>query len=105
MNYVSNEKNLNILLIFSLSSNNTMYIFQTLDKVSVEIETCSNVESMAMRENIQTVQPGKYKFINQVIDGMTIQINEVNIMFRDPVFYASVQVILYNIKQFFNHFS
>jgi len=48
---------------------------------------------MAMRENVQTVQPGKYKFINQVIDGMTIQINEVNIMFKDPVFYASVQVI------------
>lgn len=46
-----------------------------------------------MRENIQTVQPGKYKFINQVIDGMTIQINEVNITFRNPAFHASVQVI------------
>lgn len=66
---------------------------QTLDKVSVEIETCDNVEAMAMRENIQTLQPGKYKFINQVIDGMTIQINEVNITFRDPAFYSSVQVI------------
>lgn len=50
---------------------------------------------MAMRENIQTAPPGKYKFINQVIDGMTIQINEVNITFRDPVFFASVQVILF----------
>lgn len=60
----------------------------------MEIETCSNVESMAMRESIQAVQPGKYKFINQVIDGMTIQINEVNITFRDPVFNASVQVLL-----------
>jgi len=47
---------------------------------------------MAMRENVQTVQPGKYKFINQVIDGMTIQINEVNITFKDPAFHASVQV-------------
>lgn len=68
-----------------------------MDKVSVEIETCDNVESMAMRENIQTVQPGKYKFINQVIDGMTIQINEVNITFRDPAFNASVQVIPFNL--------
>lgn len=65
----------------------------TLDKVSVEIETCDNVESMAMRENVQTVQPGKYKFINQVIDGMTIQINEVNITFKDPAFHASVQIL------------
>lgn len=63
--------------------------------MSVEIETCDNVESMAMRENVQTVQPGKYKFINQVIDGMTIQINEVNITFRDPAFRASVQVIIF----------
>lgn len=51
-----------------------------------------------MRENVQTLQPGKYKFINQVIDGMTIQINEVNITFRDPAFYASVQVIYYIIN-------
>lgn len=63
--------------------------------MSVEIETCDNVESMAMRENVQTVQPGKYKFINQVIDGMTIQINEVNITFKDPVFRASVQVTIF----------
>lgn len=61
--------------------------------MSVEIETCDNVESMAMRENVQTLQPGKYKFIHQVIDGMTIQINEVNITFRDPAFHASVQVL------------
>ncbi|XP_025411987.1 UHRF1-binding protein 1-like isoform X4 [Sipha flava] len=66
----------------------------TLDRVSVEIESCDNVESMALRENVQTaVQPGKYKFINQVIDGMTIQINEVNITFRDPAFHASVQIL------------
>lgn len=56
---------------------------------------------MATRENVQTVQPGKYKFINQVIDGMTIQINEVNITFKDPAFNASVQVQLFYIfKQF-----
>lgn len=66
--------------------------------MSVEIETCDNVESMAMRENVQTVQPGKYKFINQVIDGMTIQINEVNITFKDPAFRASVQVQLFYIS-------
>jgi len=59
------------------------------------------VESMAMRENVQTVQPGKYKFINQVIDGMTIQINEVNITFRDPAFHASVQVKLILLIFFF----
>lgn len=57
---------------------------------------------MAMRENVQTaVQPGKYKFINQVIDGMTIQINEVNITFKDPAFHASVQVILLYINNYF----
>lgn len=55
-----------------------------------------------MRENVQTaVQPGKYKFINQVIDGMTIQINEVNITFRDPAFHASVQVILFYVNNYF----
>lgn len=62
--------------------------------MSVEIETSDNVESMAMRENVETAPPGKYKFINQVIDGMTIQINEVNITFKDPAFHASVQVII-----------
>lgn len=51
-----------------------------------------------MRENVQTLPPGKYKFINQVIDGMTIQINEVNITFRDPAFRASVQVTYYVIN-------
>lgn len=78
--------------MYNIIISSTMYTLQTLDKVSVEIETSDNVESMAMRENIQTTPPGKYKFINQVIDGMTIQINEVNITFKDPAFQASVQV-------------
>jgi len=34
-----------------------------------------------MKENLLTVQPGKYKLINQVIDGMTTtQINNVNML-------------------------
>ncbi|XP_050520734.1 UHRF1-binding protein 1-like [Daktulosphaira vitifoliae] len=65
----------------------------TLDKVSLEVETCENVEEMAMHENIPAFQPGKYKFINQIIDGITIQINEVNITFKDPAFKASLQIL------------
>jgi hypothetical protein len=36
--------------------------------------------------------PGKYSFIHKVIDGITITVNTVNILFNSPAFTASVQV-------------
>lgn len=36
--------------------------------------------------------PGKYSFIHKVIDGITVTVNTVNILFNSPAFTASVQV-------------
>lgn len=36
--------------------------------------------------------PGKYSFIHKVIDGITVIVNVVNIMFNSPAFIATVQV-------------
>lgn len=36
--------------------------------------------------------PGKYSFIHKVIDGITVTVNTVNIIFNSPAFTASVQV-------------
>lgn len=45
--------------------------------------------------------PGKYSFIHKVIDGITVIVNVVNIMFNSPAFVASVQVCLEKIFHFF----
>lgn len=37
--------------------------------------------------------PGKYSFIHKVIDGITVSVNVVNVMFSSPAFVATVQVI------------
>lgn len=39
--------------------------------------------------------PGKYSFIHKVIDGITVSVNVVNVMFSSPAFVATVQVIFF----------
>lgn len=39
-----------------------------------------------------TAVPGKYSFIHKVIDGITVNVNTVNITFNSPAFTANVQV-------------
>lgn len=38
--------------------------------------------------------PGKYSFIHKVIDGITVTVNVVNVMFNSPAFVATVQVLI-----------
>lgn len=37
--------------------------------------------------------PGKYSYIHKIIDGITVSVNVVNVMFNSPAFVATVQVI------------
>lgn len=36
---------------------------------------------------------GKYGYINKVIDGITVTVNHVNILFNSPAFTATIQVL------------
>ncbi|XP_074033152.1 bridge-like lipid transfer protein family member 3B [Leptinotarsa decemlineata] len=64
-----------------------------LDEVYITLETCEElrVSSTSPRPNYGGV-PSKYSFIHKVIDGITVGINTVNIVFNSPAFTASVQI-------------
>lgn len=36
--------------------------------------------------------PGKYSYIQKIIDGITVSVNTVSVTFKSPAFIASVQV-------------
>jgi len=71
----------------------------SLDEVNISIETCEIARSgtptaAAGGGGLQSLSApvGKYSFIHKIIDGITIQINTVNVNFKSPAFTASVQV-------------
>lgn len=61
------------------------------------METCefgresSTGTAAASLQNLMA-NPGKYTFINKVIDGITIVVNTVNVHFFSPAFTASIQM-------------
>lgn len=68
-------------------------IFLSLDEVYIKVETCEELRSMSVQQGLSTyIVPGKYSFINKVIDGMTIAVNTVCVTFDSPAFTASVQI-------------
>lgn len=75
----------------------------SLDEVNISVETCEIVRTgtPTAGSGIQSlsVPMGKYSFIHKVIDGITIQVNTVNVNFKSPAFTSSVQVSIF-IKSF-----
>lgn len=66
-----------------------------MDEVNIIVETCEELRSVSAQAGLSsyTAVPGKYSFINKVIDGITVTVKTVNITFNSPAFTANVQVI------------
>lgn len=71
----------------------------TLDEVRITIETCEVGPGGVRTPTPQTPglqsltgPQGKYSFINKVIDGITVVVNNVNVKFISPAFTASIQM-------------
>ncbi|XP_063909988.1 bridge-like lipid transfer protein family member 3B isoform X3 [Zophobas morio] len=68
-------------------------IHLSLDEVNITVETCEELRSMSAQGGLSSYAiPGKYSFIHKVIDGITVTVNTVNILFNSPAFTASVQL-------------
>ncbi|XP_018565221.1 UHRF1-binding protein 1-like [Anoplophora glabripennis] len=69
-------------------------IILSLDEVNITVETCEELRSMSAQGGLSSYAavPGKYSFIHKVIDGITVTVNTVNILFNSPAFIASVQI-------------
>ncbi|KAK9711777.1 N-terminal region of Chorein or VPS13 [Popillia japonica] len=65
-----------------------------LDEVNIIVETCEELRTMPEQAGVPTptAVPGKYSFIHKVIDGITVNVNTVNITFNSPAFTANVQI-------------
>ncbi|XP_057672288.1 bridge-like lipid transfer protein family member 3B [Diorhabda carinulata] len=64
-----------------------------LEEVQIVVETCEELRIPSMHlGNTNAGVPGKYSFIHKVIDGITVNVNTVNILFYSPAFSASVQI-------------
>lgn len=69
-------------------------IHLNLDEVNITIETCEELRSMSTPSGLSdyAMAPGKYGYINKVIDGITVTVNHVNILFNSPAFTATIQI-------------
>ena len=61
--------------------------------MNITVETCQELRSMSPQGGMSSyTTPGKYSFIHKVIDGITVTVNTVNVLFNSPAFIATVQV-------------
>ncbi|KAK9891592.1 hypothetical protein WA026_015552 [Henosepilachna vigintioctopunctata] len=69
-------------------------IHLSLDEVNITIETCEELRSMSTQGALSEygIAQGKYGYINKVIDGITVTVNHVNILFNSPAFSATIQI-------------
>ncbi|XP_044747939.1 UHRF1-binding protein 1 [Coccinella septempunctata] len=69
-------------------------IHLNLDEVNITIETCEELRSMSAQSGLSeyAMAQGKYGYINKVIDGITVTVNHVNILFNSPAFSATIQI-------------
>ncbi|CAG9864349.1 unnamed protein product [Phyllotreta striolata] len=64
-----------------------------LEEVQIVVETCDELRIPSSQPGSSYAgAPGKYSFIHKVIDGITVHVNTVNIIFNSPAFTASVQI-------------
>ncbi|XP_060530359.1 bridge-like lipid transfer protein family member 3A isoform X2 [Cylas formicarius] len=69
----------------------TMPIHLSLDEVNITVETCEELRCVSPQGAL-SYAPGKYSFIHKVIDGITVTVNTVNVLFNSPAFIATVQI-------------
>ncbi|VEN47609.1 unnamed protein product [Callosobruchus maculatus] len=69
-------------------------IHLSLDEVNITVETCEDLRTTSPQGGLSSyaTAPGKYSFIHKVIDGITVTVNTVNILFNSPAFTASIQI-------------
>lgn len=66
---------------------------QNLDEVNIIVKTCEELRTpQSPSASAYSAVQGKYSFIHKVIDGITINVNNVYIIFNSPAFTASVQI-------------
>lgn len=64
-----------------------------MDEVNIIVKTCEELRTpTSPSTSPYSAVPGKYSFIHKVIDGITINVNTVYIIFNSPAFTASVQI-------------
>ncbi|ESO11357.1 hypothetical protein HELRODRAFT_116796 [Helobdella robusta] len=77
---------------------NTQPIVLHLDEVTVDMETCyyrppsSSSSSSSRTSSKSAFGTGKYGYIEQVLDGISVSINAININFKSLSFQASFQM-------------
>lgn len=64
-----------------------------MDEVNIEVETCEDLRDVSS-QGAASAGPTKYSYIHKIIDGITVNVNTVNITFKSPAFIAKVQVII-----------
>lgn len=68
-------------------------IHLSLDEVNITVETCEQLRSTSPEGGLSSyTTPVKYSFIHKVIDGITVTVNTVNVLFNSPAFIATVQI-------------
>ncbi|KAL3266104.1 hypothetical protein HHI36_010290 [Cryptolaemus montrouzieri] len=69
-------------------------IHLSLDEVNITVETCEELRSTSAQGGLSdyALAPGKYGYINKVIDGITVTVNHVNVLFNSPAFTATIQI-------------
>ncbi|KAJ8675797.1 hypothetical protein QAD02_011583 [Eretmocerus hayati] len=71
----------------------TVPIFLILDEVHIEVETCEDLRDMTSPQGLSSYTgPTKYSLIHKIIDGITVTVNTVAIIFKSPAFVAKVQM-------------
>lgn len=63
-----------------------------MDEVHIEVETCEDLRDISSPQGLSSAGPTKYSYIHKIIDGITVNVNTVNITFKSPAFIAKVQV-------------
>lgn len=62
-----------------------------LDEVVLEVETCENPRP-PNNPQVASLRPGKYGFVERVIDGIYVHINSVQVFFLSKTFQACLQM-------------
>ncbi|XP_017786944.1 PREDICTED: UHRF1-binding protein 1-like isoform X2 [Nicrophorus vespilloides] len=66
-------------------------IVLSLDEVKIIVETCEELRTNTPSAAAAPV-PGKYSFIHKIIDGITINVNKVIVIFKSPAFTANIEI-------------
>jgi len=63
-----------------------------LDTVEIQVEACETLRPVVTGNGANNYNPGKYGFVNKVVDGITVTVESVEIKFVSKAFESKVQV-------------